>query len=326
MLSQASHTSKPESITVLSDENEANTSHTTANNSSNNSVLTPMKSELALLRQNKLRKTKRLVLKCCERNFKFSSRFVGISAVLADNPDNVTLTDMEALHVECLAKLGDADVSSSSSESSDNSQPGQLRKPKQRRRSRSRHLVDPHSVGMYEPKNPYTLSMAMKHPFVGNPYAHKIEPHYHVEALGTPHVMGIMPHTVYQHHPTVNSPPPHGGFARYASSEFPTGNYSFGSHSNYGGMVQSSSSQRQFESVQHVPQHTASPNLSSPPSTPGTSGKQPDAETILTSTPVEDAENNSKPLFSSSSSEVTSYVIYNYAATKLLSIYTFNNF
>ena len=201
MLSQASHASKTESITMLSDENDVNTSHTTANNSTNSSVITPTKSELVLLRQNKLRKTKRLVLKCCERNFKFSSRFVGISAVLADNPDNVTLTDMEALRVECLAKLGDEDVSSSNS--SDNSEPGQLRKPIQRRKSRSRHLVDPHSVGRYEPKNPYTLSVAMKHPFVGNPYAQKLEPHYHVESPG--HVMGIMP--VFQHHSTVSTHP-----------------------------------------------------------------------------------------------------------------------
>ena len=215
---------------------------------------------------------------------------------------------MESLRVECLTKLGDADVSSSSSESSDNSEPGQLRKPIQRRKSRSRHLVDPHSVGMYEPKSPYTLSVVMKHPFVGNPYAHKLEPHYHVEAPATPHVMGIMPHTVYQHHSTVSSPPPHGGFARYASSEFPTGTYSYG--------VMAQSSQRQFETVQNVPQHSPSPNLSSPPSTPGTSGKQPDTETILTSTPIEDPGNNSEPLFSSSSSEVTSFLIYNYAATK----------
>ena len=223
---------------------------------------------------------------------------------------------MEALCVECLAKLGDDDVSSSSSESSDNSQPGQLRKPIQRRRSRSRHLVDPHSVGMYEPKNPYTLSVVMKHPFVRNPYAQKLEPHYHVESPGTPHVMGIMPHTVYQHHSTVSSPPPHGGFARYASSEFPAGNYSFGSHQTYGGMAQSSSSQRQFETVQHVPQQAASPNLSSPPSTPGTSGQQRD--TILTSTPIEHPENNSEPLFSSSSDEVTFFIINTYPATKLI--------
>ena len=316
MLSQASHASKTESITLLSDENDVNTSHTTANNSTNNSVLTPTKSELALLRQNKLRKTKRLVLKCCERNFKFSSRFVGISAVLADNPDNVTLTDMEALRVECLAKLGDADISSS--DSSDNSEPGQLLKPIQRRKSRSRHLVDPHSVGMYEPKNPYTLSVAMKHPFVGNPYAQKLEPHYHVESPRTAHVMGIMPHTVYQHHSTVSSPPPHGGFAHYASSEFPTGNYSFGSHQMYGGMAQSSASQKQFETVQHVPQHAPSPNLSSPPSTPGTSGQQPDTDTIITSTPTQDPENKSEPLFSSSSPEVTFFIISTYAAMKLI--------
>ena len=297
---------------MLSDENDVNTSHTTANNSTNSSVITPTKSELVLLRQNKLRKTKRLVLKCCERNFKFSSRFVGISAVLADNPDNVTLTDMEALRVECLAKLGDEDVSSS--DSSDNSEPGQLRKPIQRRKSRSRHLVDPHSVGMYEPKNPYTLSVAMKHPFVGNPYAQKLEPHYHVESPG--HVMGIMP--VFQHHSTVSTPPPHGGFAHYASSDFPAGNYSFGSHQTFGGMAQSSSSQKQFESVQHVPQHAPSPNLSSPPSTPGTSGPQPDTDTIITSTPTQHPEKNSEPLFSSSSLEVIFSIITTYAAMKLI--------
>ena len=157
----------------------------------------------------------------------------------------------------------------------------------------------------------------MKHPFVGNPYAQKLEPHYHVEGPGTPHVMGIMPHTVYQHHSTVSSPPPHGGFARYASGEFPTGNYSFGSHQPYGHMAQSSSSQRQFETVEHLPQHAPSPNLSSPPSTPRTSG-QPDRDTIITSTPTQDPENNSEPLFSSSSSEVTCSIIINYAAMKLI--------
>ena len=106
MLSQASHTSKPESITVLSNENETNTANTTANTSSNMSVLTQSSAELALLRKNKLRKTKKLVTECCARNFKFNPRFIGISAVLADNQDDVTMTDLEALRVECLAKLG----------------------------------------------------------------------------------------------------------------------------------------------------------------------------------------------------------------------------
>ena len=69
MLSQASHTSKPESITVLSDENETNTANTTANTSSNTLVLAQSSAELALLRKNKLQKTKRLVTECCERNF-----------------------------------------------------------------------------------------------------------------------------------------------------------------------------------------------------------------------------------------------------------------
>ena len=73
-------------------------------------MLTQSSAELALLCKNKLRKTKRLVTECCECNFKFNPRFVGISAVLADNPDNVTMTDLEALHVECLAKLGDIDL------------------------------------------------------------------------------------------------------------------------------------------------------------------------------------------------------------------------
>ena len=187
MLSQASHTSKPESITVLSDENETNTANTTANTSSNMSVLTQSSAELALLCKNKLRKTKKLVTECCARNFKFNPRFVGISAVLADNPDNVTMTDLEALPVECLAKLGDIDLSETSSDSSDNSPSGQLRKPKHRRH-RSRHLVDPHSV-MYDAKNPYTLSMAMKQPFIGNPYAHKMRPHFHMDSSPTSPVM-----------------------------------------------------------------------------------------------------------------------------------------
>ena len=183
MLSQVSHTSKPESVTILSDENETNTANTTANTSSNTSLLTQSSAELALLRKKKLRKTKRLVTQCCERNFKFNPRFVGISAVLADKPDNVTMTDLEALRVECLAKLGDIDLSETSSDSSDNSSPGQLRNPKHRHH-RSRHLVDPHSV-MYDAKNLYTLSMAMKQPFMGNPYAHKMQPHYHVASSPT---------------------------------------------------------------------------------------------------------------------------------------------
>ena len=236
MLSQASHASKPESITILSDENETNVSNTTGNTSANTSVLSQSSAELALLRKNKMRKTKRLVTECCQCNFTFNPRFVGISAVLADNPDNVTLTDLEALRVECLAKLGDIDLSETSSHSSDNSPPGQLRKPKHRRH-RSRHLVNPHSV-MYDAKNPNTLLMSMKQPFMGNPYAHKMQPHYHMDSSPTSPVMGIMGHPLYQHHGTVGSPPPHGGFARYSGSEFPSGDYNYGNTSSYGTLAQ----------------------------------------------------------------------------------------
>ena len=280
MLSQASHTSKPESITVLSNENETNTS-----------VLTQSSAELALLCKNKLRKTKRLVTKCCERNFKVNPRFVGISAVLADNPDNVTMTDLEALRVECLAKLGDIDLSETSSDSSDNSPPGQLRKPKHRRH-RSRHLVDPHSV-MYDAKNPYTLSMAMKQPFMGNPYSHKMQPHYHVDSSPTSPVMGIMGHTIYQHHGTVRSAPPHGGFAQYLGSEFPSGDYNYGNAPTYGTLAHTSS-QGQYKSVK---QQSPSPNLSSAPSTPRMAGKETEGDTIITSMPKEEGE-TIKPMFS----------------------------
>ena len=283
MLSQASHASKPESITILSDENETNVSNTTGNTSTNTSVLTQSSAELALLRKNKMRKTKRLVTECCQCNFTFNPRFVGISAVLADNPDNVTLTDLEALRVECLAKLGDIDLSETSSDSSDNSPPGQLRKPKHRRH-RSRHLVDPHSV-MYDAKNPYTLSMAMKQPFMGNPYAHKMQPHYHVDSSPTSPVMGIMGHPLYQHHGTVGSPPPHGGFACYSGSEFPNGDYNYGNTSSYGTLAQT------------VKQQSPSPNLSSVPSTPRMAGKETEVETIITSTPKE-ADETVEPLFS----------------------------
>ena len=291
MLSQASHTSKPESITVLSDENETNTANTTANTSSNTSVLTQSSAELALLRKNKLRKTKKLVTECCARNFKFNPRFVGISAVLADNPDNVTMTDLEALRVECLAKLGDIDLSETSSDSSDNSPSGQLRKLKHRRH-RSRHLVDPHSV-MYDAKNPYTLAMAMKQPFMGNPYAHKMRPHFHVDSSPTSPVMGIMGHTIYQHHHTVRSPSPHGGFARCSGSEFPSGDYNYGKAPTYGTLAHASS-QGQYKSVK---QQSPSPNLSSAPSTPRMAGKETEGDTIITSTPKEEDE-TSEPMFS----------------------------
>ena len=284
MLSQASHTSKPESITVLSNENETNTANTTANTSSNTSVLTQSSAELALLHKNKLWKTKRLVTECCERNFKFNPRFVGISAVLADNPDNVTMTDLEALRVECLAKLRDIDLSETSSDSSDNSPPGQLRKPKHRCH-RSRHLVDPHSV-MYDAKNPYTLSMVMKQPFMGNPYAHKMRPHYHMDSSPTSPVMGIMGHTIYQHHGTVGSPPPHRGFAQYSGSEFPTRDYNYGKAPTYGTLVHTSS-QGQYKSVK---QQSPSPNLSSAPSTPRMAGKETEGDTMITSTPKEEDE------------------------------------
>ena len=277
MLSQASHASKPESITILSDENETNVSNTTGNTS----VLSQSSAELALLRKNKMRKTKRLVTECCQCNFTFNPRFVGISAVLADNPDNVTLTDLEALRVECLAKLGDIDLSETSSDSSDNSLPGQLRKPKHRRH-RSRHLVNPHSV-MYDAKNPYTLSMSMKQPFMGNPYAHKMQLHYHMDSSPTSPVMGIMGHLLYQHHGTVGSPPPHGGFARYSGSEFPSGDYNYSNTSSYGTLAQT------------VKQQSPSPNLSFAPSTPRMAGKE--TETIITSTPKE-ADETVEPLFS----------------------------
>ena len=285
MLSQASHTSKPESITILSDENETNTVNTTANTSSNTSVLTQSSAELALLCKNKLWKTKRLVTECCECNFKFNPRFVGISAVLADNPDNVTMTDLEALHVECLAKLGDIDLSETSSDSSDNSPPGQPRKPKHRCH-RSRHLVDPHSV-MYDTKNPYTLFMAMKQPFMGNPYAHKMQPHYHVDSSPTSPVMGIMGHTIYQHHGTVRNPPPHGGFAQYSGSEFPTRDYNYGNASNlwyFGTHIFHGDSTKVFK------QQSPSPNLSSAPSTPRMAGKETEGDTIITSMPKEEDE------------------------------------
>ena len=291
MLSQASHTSKPESITVLSYENETNTANTTANTSSNTLVLAQSSAELALLQKNKLRKTKRFVTECCERNFKFNPRFVGISAVLADNPDNVTMTDLEALCVECLAKLGDIDLSETSSDSSDNSPPGQLRKTKHRRH-RSRHLVDPHSV-MYDAKNLYTLSMAMKQPFMGNPYAHKMQPHYHMDSSPTSPVMGIMGHPLYQHHGTVGSPPPHGGFAHYSGSEFPTGDYNYGKAPTYGTLAHTSS-QAQYKSVK---QQSPSPNLSSAPSTPRMARKETEGDTIITSTPKEEDE-TSEPMFS----------------------------
>ena len=283
MLSQASHTSKPESITVLSNENETNTANTTANTSSNMSVLTQSSAELALLCKNKLRKTKKLVTECCAHNFKFNPRFVGISAVLADNPDNVTMTDLEALRGECLAKLGDIDLSETSSDSSDNSPSGQLRKLKHRRH-RSRHLVDPHSV-MYDANNPYTLSMAMKQPFMGNPYAHKMRPHFHVDSSPTSPVMGIMGHTIYQHHRTVGSPPPHGGFAQYSGSEFPTGDYNYGKAPTYGTLAHASL-QGQYKSVK---QQSPS-NLSSAPSTPCMAGKKTEGDTIITSTSKEEDE------------------------------------
>ena len=276
MLSQASHASKPESITILSDENTGNTS-------ANTSVLSQSSAELALLCKTKMRKTKRLVTECCQCNFTFNPRFVGISAVLADNPDNVTLTDLEALRVECLAKLGDIDLSEISSDSSDNSPPGQLWKLKHRC-NRSRHLVNPHSV-MYDAKNPYTLSMSMKQPFMGNPYAHKMQSHYHVDSSPTSPVMGIMGHPLYQHHGTVGSPPPHGGFARYSGSEFPSGDYNYGNTSSYGTLAQT------------VKQQSPSPNLSSALSTPRMAGKETEVETIITSTPKE-ADETVEPLFS----------------------------
>ena len=60
------------------------------------------------------------------------------------------MTDLEALRIECLAKLGDIDLSETSSDSSDYSPSRQLWKLKHRHH-RSRHLVDPHSV-MYDAK------------------------------------------------------------------------------------------------------------------------------------------------------------------------------
>ena len=76
---------------------------------------------------------------------------------------------------------------------------------------------------MYDAKNLYTLCMAMKQPFMGNPYAHKMQPHYHADSSPTSPVMGIMGHTIYQHHGTVGSALAHRGFARYSGSEFPPG-------------------------------------------------------------------------------------------------------
>ena len=201
------------------------------------------------------------------------------------------MTDLEALRVECLAKLGDIDLSETSSDSSDNSPPGQLRKPKHRCH-KSRHLVDPHSV-MYDAKNPYTLAMAMKQPFMGNPYAHKMRPHFHMDSSPTSPVMGIMGHTIYQQHGTVGSPPPHGGFARYSGSEFATGDYNYGKAPTYGTLTHTSS-QAHYKSVK---QQSPSPNLSSAPSTPGMARKETEGDTIITSTPKEEDE-TSEPMFS----------------------------
>ena len=168
---------------------------------------------------------------------------------------------------------------------------GQLQKPKHRHH-RSRHLVDPHSV-MYDAKNPYTLSMVMKQPFMGNPYAHKMWPHFHVDSSPTSPVMGIMGHTIYQHHHTVGSPPPHGGFTRYSGSEFPTWDYNYGKAPTYGTLAHASS-QGQYKSVK---QQSPSPNLSSALSTPRMAGKETEGDTIITSTPKEEDE-TSEPMFS----------------------------
>ena len=145
---------------------------------------------------------------------------------------------------------------------------------------------------MYDAKNPYTLSMVMKQPFMGNPHAHKMRPHFHVDSSPTSPVMGIMGH-IYQHHRTVRSPPPHGGFARYSGSEFPTGDYNYGKSPTYGTLAHASS-QGQYKSVK---QQSPSPNLSSAPSTPRIAGKETEGDRIITSTPKEEDE-TSEPMFS----------------------------
>ena len=133
--------------------------------------------------------------------------------------------------------------------------------------------------------------MAMKQPFMGNPYAHKMWPHFHVDSSPTSSVMGIMGHTIYQHHLTVGSPPPHGGFARYSGSEFPSGDYNY---SKTYGTLAHASSQGQYKSVK---QQSPSPNLSSAPSTPRMAGKETEGNTIITSTPKEEDE-TSESMFS----------------------------
>ena len=144
---------------------------------------------------------------------------------------------------------------------------------------------------MYDAKNPYTLSMAMKQPFMGNPYVHKMQPHYHADSSPTSPVMGIMGHTIYQHHGTVGSA--QGGFARYSGSEFPTGDYNYGNAPTYGTLAHTSS-QGQYKSVK---QQSPSPNLSSALSTPRMAGKETAGHTIITSTPKEEDE-TIEPMFS----------------------------
>ena len=278
VLSQTSHVSKPESITILSDDNEQNTSN----------VQEPRTDPLGI-RKNVLRRTKKLIQRCCDLNLEFGSSFVGISSVLADNPDSVSLEDIDSLRIECLQKLGDANVSSDSSENEDTSPPIQHRSKKMK----SRYLVTTKTQerrrSLYDPSNPYTLQSQMKHPFIGHPYAHKPGPHYHIHTSPPPAAMMYGEHTIPQHQ---------GGFAKYSDQPAV---YAPGPYPVYGSQQQQQSfasvsrsstySESRIPHGQHSAQlehhDTSNVHLSSAPSTPRPSSISSEHEMVFTSTPKE---------------------------------------
>ena len=256
------------------------------------------------IRKSILQRTKKLIQRCCELNLEFNPHFVGLSSVLADNPDSVTLENIEALRVECLQKLGDANVSSDSSDNEQECPPIRHRGNKQK----SRYLVSSKSQerrkSIYDPTNPYTLQSQLKHPFVGHPYAHKPGPHYHIHTSPPPPPPAIMygEHTIPEHP---------GGFVKYTDQ---TAIYSTGRYPVYG-VQQIQHQQLSFASVaqlsmypettlQRAPsvpplgQHDSSAvQLSSAASTPRPSSVGSEQDILITSTPKESETNldNIKP-------------------------------
>ena len=88
----------------------------------------PISSDESRLRDYKLRKVSKLVRKCRSKNIKFDKKYVDLSYALTNNPETMTIADMEALCVECTEGLG-SDYSSTDSDS-DNEIKWQMQKKK----------------------------------------------------------------------------------------------------------------------------------------------------------------------------------------------------